>query len=106
MKKWTLLILHNLLLGYHHFSDFLQLNPDLSAKVLSARLKELQRLELVNKVIANLTPVQVEYHLSSKGKKIKPIVQAAIFYALDAFPEEIYNSKTPDRKAVLDQFGC
>ncbi|MHA2404186.1 MAG: winged helix-turn-helix transcriptional regulator [Candidatus Kariarchaeaceae archaeon] len=53
MKKWTLLILHNLLMGYQHFSDFLQLNPDLSAKVLSARLKELQRLELVNKVIGD-----------------------------------------------------
>jgi len=48
-KKWTVHIIRDILGGMNRFSDFLSLNPKLTTKVLSRRLKELASYGLIEK---------------------------------------------------------
>lgn len=70
-KKWTLLILrelHNN--GTKRFNDLIREMENISPRILSKRLKELEKLELVSKKRFNETPPRVEYSLTNKGKEL------------------------------------
>ncbi len=75
-KKWTGLILRVLLDGPKHFSEFREQVPDLSDRVLSERLKELQQLGIVEREVHSTRPVTTEYSLTEKGKALRPVVEA------------------------------
>jgi DNA-binding HxlR family transcriptional regulator len=75
-KRWTGAILIVLLDGPLRFSEIRQLVPDLSDRLLSERLKELEAEEIVARKVLNGAPVRVEYGLTSKGKALEPAVRA------------------------------
>ena len=66
-KKWIALIVFALLKGAKKFSDVEKFIPDLSARMLSERLKELELKEIIIKNVYPETPVRIEYSLSQKG---------------------------------------
>ena len=49
MRRWSLFILKDLFLGAKRFNDFLEMNPRISGKVLSDRLKNLRKHGFINK---------------------------------------------------------
>src|SRR5215469_13654349 len=77
-KKFCVLILRNMLnLGQTRFNEFLGSIEGINTKTLSARLKEMQRSGLIErKVFHSETPVRIEYHLTDKGRALKPIFEA------------------------------
>jgi DNA-binding HxlR family transcriptional regulator len=75
-KRWTGAILLVLLDGPLRFSEIRQLVPDLSDRLLSERLKELEAEEIVERKVLDGAPVRVEYALTSKGKALEPAVRA------------------------------
>ena len=79
-KRWSLMIIRDLFFGGKRFKDFLKANPELSAKVLSGRLKELEKNEIIQKEIVNTTPLLIEYSLTVKGKNLnKVLYEIAMF---------------------------
>jgi len=87
--------------GQTRFNQFLEIE-DINAKILSARLKEMERDGLITRQIFHETPVRIEYSLTEKGKALEPVLnQMAAFsmqyYAKDVFkdgkarkPEQVY----------------
>jgi DNA-binding HxlR family transcriptional regulator len=75
-KKWTGLILRVLMDGPKRFSDFGAEVPQLSDRMLSERLKELEDAGIVERVVHPLKPVQIEYVLTEKGRELHPVVEA------------------------------
>lgn len=75
-KKWTGLLVRVLLGGPKRFSVFRQQLPDLSDKLLSERLKELETAGVVERVVHDTKPVSIEYRLTEKGRALEPVVQA------------------------------
>lgn len=76
-KKWTVLLLRDLLLGKKYFSEFKEDKPELSNKVLSERLKELEKMNIISKNIENDS---FEYFLTEKGQLLNKIIyEIAIF---------------------------
>src|ERR687888_720644 len=75
-KRWTGAILLVLLDGPLRFSEIRQLVPDLSDRLLSERLKELEAEDIVERKVLDGAPVRVEYGLTSKGKALEPAVRA------------------------------
>lgn len=75
-KKWTGLLIRVLLAGPQRFSDFRQQIPELSDRLLSERLKELQDLGLVERRVENTQPVTIEYCLTKEGERLEQVVQA------------------------------
>ena len=75
-KRWTGAILLVLMDGPLRFSEIRQLVPDLSDRLLSERLKELEAEEIVERRVLDGSPVRVEYGLTSKGMALEPAVRA------------------------------
>ncbi|MBN2876465.1 MAG: winged helix-turn-helix transcriptional regulator [Bacilli bacterium] len=74
-KKWSSLIIYQLLNGPKRFSD-LQKEIKVSAKMLSERLKELEEEEIIKRHVYPETPIRIEYCLTAKGKSFEPILAA------------------------------
>jgi DNA-binding HxlR family transcriptional regulator len=75
-KKWTALLLRILLDGPKRFSEFKLQVPDLSDRLLSERLQELEEYEIVIREVHNTRPVLVEYRLTEKGISLQPVVDS------------------------------
>jgi DNA-binding HxlR family transcriptional regulator len=75
-KRWTGAILFVLMDGPTRFSEFKRLVPDLSDRLLSERMKELEAEGIVERHVIDDTPVRVEYSLTAKGQALEPAVRA------------------------------
>ena len=47
-----------------------------SDRVLSERLKELERVDIVERLVYPETPVRIEYALTEKGQALGPVIDA------------------------------
>ena len=75
-KRWTGAILLVLMDGPLRFSEIKQLVPELSDRLLSERLKELESEAIVARRVCDESPVRVEYALTEKGRALEPAVAA------------------------------
>jgi DNA-binding HxlR family transcriptional regulator len=75
-KRWSGAIVLVLLDGPLHFSGIRQLVPELSDRLLSERLKELEAEGVVERRVLDSSPVRVEYSLTEKGRALEPAVRA------------------------------
>lgn len=80
-KKWTGLILRILMSGPKRFSEFRGQVPEVSDRLLSERLKELEDQGIVNRIVHNTKPVLIEYELTDKGKALEPVVHQVQLWA-------------------------
>ena len=72
-KRWTGAILYVLLHGGRlRFTQIAQAVPDLSDRLLSERMKELEAKGIVVRHVSNDTPVKVSYELTEKGRQLAP----------------------------------
>jgi DNA-binding HxlR family transcriptional regulator len=75
-KRWTGAILFVLMDGPLRFSEVKLLVPDLSDRLLSERMKELEAEGIVERRVIDEVPVRVEYALTEKGRALEPAVRA------------------------------
>jgi len=71
-ERWTLLIVRNLLLGPKRYSDLLERLPGLTTNLLAARLREMERLELVVKRKSPPPLRATLYELAPRGRALEP----------------------------------
>ena len=77
-KKWTLLILLELYKtqGKKRYSELKNSLLDITPKILSARLRELEKQELITKYIdTKVFPIKCEYTLTESGKDFIRIIK-------------------------------
>ena len=79
-KRWVGLIVYQLLDGPKRFGD-LQEEIKLSSKVLSERLKELEKEGIVLREVYPETPVRIEYQVTKKGRELKSSFEAIHVWA-------------------------
>jgi DNA-binding HxlR family transcriptional regulator len=75
-KRWTGAILFVLLDGSARFSEIKTLVPELSDRLLSERMKELEAEDIVVRHVIDETPVRVEYELTEKGRALEPALRS------------------------------
>jgi DNA-binding HxlR family transcriptional regulator len=73
-KRWTGAIVGVLLPGPRRFSEISQSIPQISDRLLSMRLRELESEGLVERHVFDGTPVRVEYALTAKGHALEPTI--------------------------------
>src|SRR4029077_5778207 len=74
--KWKPLILFQLKNGPQRFSALRRSIPDVTQKMLTDRLKELERDGIVPREVYAVVPPKVEYSLTPYGEGLKPILAA------------------------------
>lgn len=75
-KRWTGLLLRILLDKPKRFGEFRVQVPDLSDRMLSERLTELEAEGIIQRIVHTGKPVIIEYDLTPKGRALEPVVQA------------------------------
>ena len=73
-KRWTGLIIYQLLQGPQRFCEIENSLP-ISGRLLSERLKDLEKEGIVSRKVFPEVPVRVEYSLTEKGKALEPMMK-------------------------------
>lgn len=73
-KRWTMLIVAELLGGPRRFAGIESALPLLSGKVLADRLRELEAAGIVRRAVYPETPVRIEYSLTDMGRALCPVI--------------------------------
>src|ERR1700759_1310954 len=71
-RRWTGAILRVLMDGPLRFSEVAQSIPELSDRLLSERMKELESRGLVKRTVIAGRPLRVRYELSEMGREPEP----------------------------------
>jgi len=78
-KKWTVIILLELFKGSNNKKRYCEIKrniPDITPKVLSSRLKELEKKGMITKKIDSTSfPVKCEYSLTKSGNDFIKIIK-------------------------------
>lgn len=106
-KKWSIQIIRDLFFGKKHFKEFKEDKPNLSNKVLSNCLKELEENGLIKKEVLNTTPVTTEYYLTEYGKSMNRIIYELAMFTLhdennNSYPDDVRNDLKETFKEKLE----
>ncbi len=74
--RWKVIIIYHLMSGRKRFSELKRLIPEVTQKMLTQQLRELERDGLVHRKVYPEVPPKVEYSLSRIGRNLKPILRA------------------------------
>jgi DNA-binding HxlR family transcriptional regulator len=80
-RKWTGAIVFLLLKGPARFGALREGIPDITDRMLSERLQELEREEILQRTVIPETPVRVEYALTKKGRALAGAIDAMADWA-------------------------
>ncbi|MCM3216664.1 helix-turn-helix transcriptional regulator [Niallia taxi] len=73
-KRWNGLIIYVLLNGPMRFGEIYKIIPDLSNRMLTERLKELEKQGIVSRNVVSGSTVRLEYQLTIKGYELGGIL--------------------------------
>ena len=98
-KKWTVLIVREMLRGTKQFNRFLENIEGITPKVLTERLRELQKLGIVKRRIVSEYPIRVEYEMTDLGKEFEPVLLAAASFSMRNLPKIVFKDGKPRNPA-------
>lgn len=74
--KWKVLILRDLMNGTMRFGELRKSIGQVSQKVLTAQLRQMEESGLLTRTVYPEVPPRVEYTLTDLGRSLKPILDA------------------------------
>ena len=74
--KWKALLVYRLLNGPLRFSELKRLVPDITEKMLTQQLRELQRVGVLDRTVFAEVPPRVEYCVTEHGATLRPVLAA------------------------------
>jgi DNA-binding HxlR family transcriptional regulator len=80
-RRWTGALIRVLLHGRARYHELRDAIPDISDRMLSERLRELEVEGVIERAVVPETPVRVEYELTEKGRALEPVVLAIAKWA-------------------------
>ena len=73
-NKWKILIIRDLLEGTKRFSELKKSITNISQKILTSNLREMEENELLTRKVYPEVPPRVEYTLTDIGYSLKPLL--------------------------------
>jgi DNA-binding HxlR family transcriptional regulator len=80
-RRWQLSILYAALTGALRFNEFAEAIKGISPRMLSERLRDLERAGLIERSVIPTSPPTVEYRLTAHGRRLGPVMEAMRAYA-------------------------
>lgn len=74
--KWKVLILRDLMTGTKRFGELKKSIGNVSQKVLTSQLRQMEESGVVSRKVYPEVPPRVEYSLTDLGRSLKPILDA------------------------------
>jgi DNA-binding HxlR family transcriptional regulator len=103
-KKWAMLVLRDIgLLGVDRFNRLLNSIPGLTPRVLSMRLKELEKEGFIKCVENGKSPMIVRWKLTEKGRDALPILLQFTAFGSKWYSDVVFEDKNPRKPDELFQ---
>ena len=83
------------MLHQSRFNQFLESIEGINPKTLSVRLKEMEKSEIIKRIVYNETPIRIEYTVTEKGKALKPIIMQMAAFSMKYCSCEIFKDGKP-----------
>ncbi|MFC5450031.1 winged helix-turn-helix transcriptional regulator [Paenibacillus aestuarii] len=90
--KWKGVILYHLLSETRRFNEFRRLMPDITQRMLTLQLRELEDGGVVHREVYKEVPPKVEYSLTEFGRTLEPIINLMRDWGL-RYNQEIANKR-------------
>jgi DNA-binding HxlR family transcriptional regulator len=100
-RRWTGAIIFVLLKSRCRFAALRHAIPDITDRMLSERLQELEQEGILERTVIPDTPVRVEYALTRKGRALGSAVDAIAEWSHKWIPAEDAAAARPGRVARL-----
>jgi DNA-binding HxlR family transcriptional regulator len=100
-RRWSGAIIQVLLQGPSRYAELRAVIPDITDRMLSERLRELEEEQIVARTVVPETPVRVEYSLTPKGHALAPALAAIGHWAEKWVEDESPAAKTAPPAAAL-----
>ncbi len=101
-RKWALLILADVgLREVNRFSGLLRSNPQLNPRILSRRLRELERAGMIRRIEDNRAPGPVHWVMTEKGVDILPAIVRLIVFGARWNAENPFHGRPPRKLAKV-----
>ncbi|MCE4051632.1 MULTISPECIES: helix-turn-helix domain-containing protein [Bacillaceae] len=91
--KWKCVILCHLTHGKKRTSELKRLMPNITQKMLTQQLRELEEDGIINRIIYQQIPPKVEYELSEYGQSLQSILDALCNWG-ERHITKVYGDKT------------
>ncbi|WP_114556402.1 winged helix-turn-helix transcriptional regulator [Bacillus sp. PF5] len=72
--KWKGVILYHLLDGTKRFNELKRLKPNITQRMLTLQLRELEADGIIHREVYREVPPKVEYSLTDLGKSLRPVI--------------------------------
>ena len=97
-EKWTLHIVHAMLLGKKRFNEIGHAMGGVNPRTLRERLRGLEEEGIVQRTVLSTIPPWVEYELTDKGRALSDVMDAMARWAIDWVkpPAEVREIGTTD----------
>lgn len=96
--KWKCVILCHLTHGKKRTSELKRLMPNITQKMLTQQLRELEEDGVITRIVYNQVPPKVEYELSEYGQSLE-----GILHSLCVWGEHHITKVYGDKFSVLEQ---
>ena len=83
--KWKVIILFHLMGGTKRFNELRRLMPEVTQRMLTLQLRELEASEIINRKVYAQVPPKVEYSLTELGKSLKTVLEVLHQWGEDNF---------------------
>lgn len=78
--KWKGIILYHLLSETIRFNELRRLMPDITQRMLTKQLRELEADNIILRTIYPEVPPKVEYSMTDYGKTLAPVIEALLMW--------------------------
>jgi DNA-binding HxlR family transcriptional regulator len=96
-KKFTILMIREMMRHKTRFDQFLDSIEGINPKILSARLNEMEKSGLIRRKVYSIeTPVRIGYFLTEKGSALKSILDQRWLYSPCGIAQKM-SSKTENQ---------
>jgi DNA-binding HxlR family transcriptional regulator len=95
-KKWTILILRDIgFLRIDRFNRLLESITGLTPRILSIRLKQLEKEGFIERIEEKKSPMVVRWRLTDKGKDTLPILMQLVAFGSKWYSDVIFEDTMP-----------
>jgi len=87
--KWKTVILHFLSIETRRTGELRRLIPNISQRILTQNLRELEADGVIHREIYDEVPPRVEYSLTPLGRSLEPLINSMNTWAMIYIPDSI-----------------
>ncbi len=96
VKKWTILIIRDIgVYKITRFNRLLESIAGITPRILSMRLKELEKNGFIERAVEKRSPMIVQWRLTQKGKDTLPILMQLVAFGSKWYSDIVFEDKMP-----------